>query len=60
MAVSFSIATLTLAGAAQFGRLDGPLADVQDELPAPRSPRECDLLTRLLTRVLGHHTSTFE
>jgi DNA-binding MarR family transcriptional regulator len=55
-----NIVTLTPAGAAQFERLDGLLADVQDELPAPRSPRERDLLTRLLTRVLGHHTSTFE
>jgi DNA-binding MarR family transcriptional regulator len=51
---------MTPAGATHFERLDGLAADVQDELLAPLSPRERDLLARPLTRVLGHHASTFE
>lgn len=55
-----NIVTMTPAGATHFERLDGLAADVQDELLAPLSPRERDLLARPLTRVLGHHASTFE
>ena len=36
---------------------DGLLADVQDELLAPLSRKERELLIRLLTRILEHHTS---
>ncbi len=53
-----NIVTITPAGSAHFGRLDGLLADVQDELLAPLSPHERDLLVGLLTRVLDHHAGT--
>jgi MarR family transcriptional regulator, lower aerobic nicotinate degradation pathway regulator len=53
-----NIITITPAGTAHFQRLDGLLADVQDELLAPLSRPERQVLTRLLTRVLEHHTST--
>jgi MarR family transcriptional regulator, lower aerobic nicotinate degradation pathway regulator len=53
-----NIITITPAGTAHLQRLDGLLADVQDELLAPLSGRERELLIRLLTRVLEHHTSS--
>jgi DNA-binding MarR family transcriptional regulator len=51
-----NVITITPAGTAHFERLDRLLAGVQDELLAPLSPAERELLTGLLTRVLDHHT----
>ncbi|MEU5943455.1 MarR family transcriptional regulator [Micromonospora sp. NPDC047548] len=51
-----NIITITPAGRRQLRRLEKQLAKVQDELLAPLSTDERDLLTHLLTRVLGHHT----
>ena len=51
-----NIVTITPAGAACLQRLEGLVAGVQDELLAPLSRPERDQLTRLLTRVLAHHT----
>ncbi len=48
-----NIVAMTTAGAARLKRLDGVLADVQDELLAPLSAAERAELARLLTRVLG-------
>ena len=53
-----NIITITPAGTAHLQRLDGILAGVQDELLAPLSPAERQLVIRLLTRVLEHHVST--
>jgi MarR family transcriptional regulator, lower aerobic nicotinate degradation pathway regulator len=53
-----NVITITPAGTAHLKRLDGLLADVQDELLAPLSPGERGQLTRLLGRVLEHHTPT--
>jgi MarR family transcriptional regulator, lower aerobic nicotinate degradation pathway regulator len=52
-----NVITLTPAGTAHLKRLDGLLTDVQDELLAPLSPGERDQLTRMLSRVLGYHSS---
>jgi DNA-binding MarR family transcriptional regulator len=52
-----NVITITPDGTAHFQRLDRLLAGVQDELLAPLSPAERELLTGLLTRVLDHHTS---
>jgi MarR family transcriptional regulator, lower aerobic nicotinate degradation pathway regulator len=52
-----NIITITPAGTAHFQRLDAILADVQDDLLAPLSPAERQLLIRMLTRVLEHHNS---
>jgi len=49
-----NVITITPAGAAHLHRLDGLLADVQDELLAPLSPAERTQLVQLLTRVLIH------
>jgi MarR family transcriptional regulator, lower aerobic nicotinate degradation pathway regulator len=51
-----NVITLTPAGRRQLRRLDKRLARVQDELLAPLSPDERDQLTRLLARLLEHHT----
>jgi DNA-binding MarR family transcriptional regulator len=48
-----NIVTMTPAGQARLGRLDGVLAEVQDELLAPLSAPERSELAQLLTRVLG-------
>jgi DNA-binding MarR family transcriptional regulator len=53
-----NIITITPAGTAHLQRLDGILAGVQDELLAPLSPAERQLVIRLLTQVLEHHVST--
>jgi len=53
-----NIITITPAGGSHLQRLDALLGDVQDELLAPLSRPERELLTRLLTRVLEHHTSS--
>jgi DNA-binding MarR family transcriptional regulator len=52
-----NVITLTPAGTAHLKRLDGLLTDVQDELLAPLSSGERDQLTRMLSRVLGYHSS---
>ena len=52
-----NIITITPAGTAHLQRLDGLLADVQDELLAPLSPGERTLLTHLLSRLLDHHNN---
>jgi MarR family transcriptional regulator, lower aerobic nicotinate degradation pathway regulator len=51
-----NLITITPAGTGQFRLLDGVLAGVQGKLLAPLSPTERKQLTRLLTRVLEHHT----
>jgi DNA-binding MarR family transcriptional regulator len=51
-----NVITITLAGTAHLKRLDGLLAEVQDELLAPLSPGERDQLTRMLSRVLGYQS----
>ena len=50
-----NVVTMTPAGTEQLRRLDGVLADIQDELLAPLSAGERDQLTRLLVRLLDHH-----
>jgi MarR family transcriptional regulator, lower aerobic nicotinate degradation pathway regulator len=45
------------AGTEQLRLLDRVLAGVQDELLAPMSATERTQLTRLLTRILEHHTT---
>jgi MarR family transcriptional regulator, lower aerobic nicotinate degradation pathway regulator len=47
-----NIITMTQAGAARLGRLDGVLAGVQDELLAPLSAAERAQFIQLLTRIL--------
>ena len=51
-----NVITITPQGAAHLRRLEELLADVQDELTAPLSPSERHELTRMLTRILGHHS----
>ncbi|HEY5987774.1 MAG TPA: MarR family winged helix-turn-helix transcriptional regulator [Streptosporangiaceae bacterium] len=51
-----NIITITPAGTEQLQLLDGVLAGVQDKLLAPLSPAEREQLTRLLARILEHHT----
>ncbi len=53
-----NIITITPAGTLHLQRLDGLLADVQDELLAPLSPDQRTTLTRLLSRLLDYHNST--
>jgi MarR family transcriptional regulator, lower aerobic nicotinate degradation pathway regulator len=53
-----NIITITPAGTKQLQLLDGVLAGVQDMLLAPLSPAERAQLTRLLARVLDHHTKS--
>jgi MarR family transcriptional regulator, lower aerobic nicotinate degradation pathway regulator len=48
-----NIITMTRAGAARLGRLDGVLAEVQDELLAALSAAERSQFSQLLTRILG-------
>jgi DNA-binding MarR family transcriptional regulator len=50
-----NVVTMTPAGVRQLGRLDGVLAEIQDELLAPLSAGERDQLMRLLSRILDHH-----
>jgi MarR family transcriptional regulator, lower aerobic nicotinate degradation pathway regulator len=52
-----NVITITRAGAAHLYRLDGLLADVQDELLAPLTPAERAQLIQLLARVLQHHAA---
>jgi MarR family transcriptional regulator, lower aerobic nicotinate degradation pathway regulator len=51
-----NIVTITPAGTHQLRRLDTVVAGVQDQLLAPLSPAERQQLTRLLARVVDHHT----
>lgn len=51
-----NVITITPAGTAHLERLDGLLASIQEELLAPLSPGERGQLTRLLGRVLDHHS----
>jgi DNA-binding MarR family transcriptional regulator len=50
-----NVITLTAAGRRQYKRLGELVRKAQDELFAPLSPNERAQLTRLLTKVLGHH-----
>ncbi|PGH44000.1 DNA-binding transcriptional regulator, MarR family [Micromonospora sediminicola] len=52
-----NVVTITPAGRRQLRRLEKQLAVVQDELLAPLSPEERAQLSRLLTRVLRHHSA---
>lgn len=47
--------SLTAAGRRQLRRLEARLAGIQDELLAPLSAEERELLTQLLTRLADHH-----
>jgi MarR family transcriptional regulator, lower aerobic nicotinate degradation pathway regulator len=49
--------TITPAGTEQLRLLEGVLAGVQDKLLAPLAPTEREQLTRLLARILEHHTT---
>jgi DNA-binding MarR family transcriptional regulator len=49
--------TITPTGSAHFQRLDGIVADIQDELLDPLQPAERQVLISLLIRVLEHHTN---
>jgi MarR family transcriptional regulator, lower aerobic nicotinate degradation pathway regulator len=51
-----NIIAITPAGTEQLRLLDQVLDGVQDKLLAPLSPTERKQLTRLLTRVLEHHS----
>jgi DNA-binding MarR family transcriptional regulator len=53
-----NIITITPAGTEQLRLLDGVVAGVQDKLLAPLAPAEREQLTRLLTRILEHHTKS--
>jgi MarR family transcriptional regulator, lower aerobic nicotinate degradation pathway regulator len=52
-----NVITITRAGTQQLHRLDTVVAGVQDQLLAPLTPAERQQLTRLLTRILDHHTT---
>ena len=52
-----NVVTITPAGLRQLRRLDGVLADIQDEVFAPLSADEREELARLLARVLDHHAA---
>jgi MarR family transcriptional regulator, lower aerobic nicotinate degradation pathway regulator len=51
-----NVITITPAGAAHLRLLEEILGRVQDQLLVPLSPAERDQLTRMLTRILAHHT----
>ncbi|GAA5165558.1 MULTISPECIES: MarR family winged helix-turn-helix transcriptional regulator [Amycolatopsis] len=50
-----NVISLTAAGRRQLRRLEKRLAETQEELLAPLSPRERQRLTELLSRLLDHH-----
>jgi MarR family transcriptional regulator, lower aerobic nicotinate degradation pathway regulator len=52
-----NVVTITPAGVRQLRRLDGVLAEVQDELFAPLSADERAQVARLLARVLDHQAA---
>ncbi|MDG4781446.1 MarR family transcriptional regulator [Micromonospora sp. WMMD961] len=51
-----NVISLTAAGADEARRMTDTVGRVQDDLLAPLSAAERDELTRLLTRLLDHHT----
>jgi DNA-binding MarR family transcriptional regulator len=51
-----NVITITQQGRRQLRRLDKVVASVQDELLAPLNAAECAQLTKLLTRLLAHHS----
>jgi DNA-binding MarR family transcriptional regulator len=51
-----NVISITRAGTAALKRLDGVLVEVQNELLAPLSPTDRQVLFRLLTRVLEYHS----
>jgi DNA-binding MarR family transcriptional regulator len=51
-----NVITITPAGTARLAHLDELLTEVQDEVLAPLAPNERTLLTRLLARLLEHHS----
>jgi DNA-binding MarR family transcriptional regulator len=53
-----NVISITRAGTAALVRLDAVVVEVQNELLAPLSPADRQLLTRLLTQVLDYHTNT--
>ena len=53
-----NIITITATGRAHLARLNTLLADVQDELLAPLSPGERQMLVGILTRVLDYHAGS--
>lgn len=53
-----NIITITPAGRRRLRQLDQQISRIQDNLLAPLTPTERDQLTRLLTRLLDHHTRT--
>jgi MarR family transcriptional regulator, lower aerobic nicotinate degradation pathway regulator len=50
-----NIISLTTSGKRQLRRLEKRLAERQDELLAPLSPKERQRLTEMLSRLLDHH-----
>lgn len=50
-----NIISMTAAGKRQLRRLEKQLAETQNELLAPLSPKERQQLTELLSRLLDHH-----
>ena len=53
-----NVITITQQGRRHLRRLDKLLAAIQDDLLAPLTQPERDQLTRILTRLLDHHTGT--
>jgi DNA-binding MarR family transcriptional regulator len=53
-----NVITITQQGRRHLRRLDKLLASIQDDLLAPLTQPERDQLTRILTRLLDHHTGT--
>jgi DNA-binding MarR family transcriptional regulator len=51
-----NVVTITGKGRRELGKLDQLVAGVQDELLASLSPAERERLTRLLARVVDHHS----
>ncbi|MEH0939025.1 MarR family winged helix-turn-helix transcriptional regulator [Micromonospora psammae] len=51
-----NIVTMTAAGERELHRIAHTLTRIQDDLLAPLTPTERDQLSRLLTRVLHHHS----
>jgi DNA-binding MarR family transcriptional regulator len=51
------VITITRTGVRRLEKLDGLVAEVQDALLAPLSPRERSQLIRLLTRIIDHPTT---
>jgi DNA-binding MarR family transcriptional regulator len=52
-----NVVTMTPAGRRRLHQLDRLLAEVQDQLLAPLSPKERTCLITLLTRLVDHHAN---